>query len=246
MVIKSKKFISHITPGDQLTWKDETYLTLDIDWAPDYVIADTIELLLKYNVAATILVTHDTFLIRELLNEKNFEIGIHPNFNKLPNGSKEKGENAKQVIERLLEIVPNPKVVRSHSMTSNSHLLHYFKTYKITHDLNTFIPVGAEMKLKPFFSWNGLTRVPYCWEDDIHLLYEQIGITEKEPKDIQSMINFGVKVINFHPIHIYLNTESLDRYENSRGFHRNLEKLQEYRYQGYGTRDRFIELISKL
>jgi len=239
-----KKFISSIDPNIDLSWNNLTYLTLDIDWAPDFAILDTVELLLKYNVVATILVTHDSPAVRELLKEKNFEIGIHPNFNPLLNGSKEKGENAKQVIEKLLEIIPNPKVVRSHSITSNSHIQDYFKEYKITHDLNTFIPTGADMKLKPFFSWNGLIKVPYCWEDDVHLLYKQIGIIDEEPKSIQIMSNVGLKVINFHPIHIYLNTESLDRYENSRGFHRDPEKLINHRYKGRGTRNRFIELLS--
>jgi hypothetical protein len=242
-----KSFISKIDVKNGVGgYHGQTFITIDIDWAPDFVILDTVELLLKYNVVATILVTHDSPLLQDLRSHKNFEFGIHPNVNPLLNGSAQNGEDAKKVMENIIKIVPHAKVARSHSLATNSLIQQIYKEYGITHDLNTFIPTHANMTLKPFISWNNLVIVPYCWEDDVHLSYDRIGIKEKEPKDIHSLVNVGVKVINFHPIHIYLNTESLDRYENSREFHRNLEKLEEYRYQGYGTRNRFIELISKL
>ncbi len=228
------------------TYNGFTFITIDIDWAPDFAILDTVELLLKYDVAATILVTHKSPLLQDLRSHHNFEFGIHPNFNPLLNGSAQNGDDAKKVMENIIKIVPHPKVARGHSLTSNSEIQELYKDFGVTHDLNTFIPTGAGMTLKPFTFWNNLVTVPYCWEDDVHLYYERIGITEKEPKDIHNMNDGGLKVINFHPIHIYLNTESLNRYENSRGFHGDIEKLEEYRYQGFGTRDRFIELISEL
>ena len=242
----NNKFISNIVSGDKASWLDMTYISLDIDWAHDFVIKDTVDLLLEFNVQANILVTHESPLLQDLCSHHNFEFGIHPNFNPLLTGSTQNGDNAKKVMENIIKIVPHPKVARSHSLTSNSEIQKLFKDFGVTHELNTYIPYGSGMTLKPFISWNGLVRIPYCYEDSAHLYYERIGITEKEPKDIHNMKNGGLKVINFHPIHIYLNTESLDRYENSREFHGNLEKLQEYRYQGYGMRNRFIELISKL
>ena len=53
----------------------------------------------------------------------------------------------------------------------------------------------------------------------------------------------GVKVFDFHPIHIFLNTENIDRYENSRVVQRDFEKLKEYVFAGYGTRSFLIDLI---
>lgn len=53
----------------------------------------------------------------------------------------------------------------------------------------------------------------------------------------------GVKVFDFHPIHIFLNTESLDRYERTRPYHQNPSELIKHRYKGYGTRNRLIELL---
>lgn len=51
-------------------------------------------------------------------------------------------------------------------------------------------------------------------------------------------------VINFHPIHVFLNTESMDRYESVRHIHQNAQELLKYRYEGYGTRNLLIDLLS--
>ena len=52
-----------------------------------------------------------------------------------------------------------------------------------------------------------------------------------------------MKVFDFHPIHVFLNTESLNRYERARPFFQNPKELIKHRYEGYGTRNRFIELL---
>ncbi|MEN3014752.1 MAG: hypothetical protein ABDH21_01645 [bacterium] len=54
--------------------------------------------------------------------------------------------------------------------------------------------------LKPFkYFIPNIIKVPYFWKDDIYLL------TSKKYK-IDDYLNYtGLKVFNFHPIHIYLN-----------------------------------------
>ncbi len=48
--------------------------------------------------------------------------------------------------------------------------------------------------------------------------------------DIQTLTQRkGLKVFNFHPIHVFLNTERLERYEESRPYHRSPEELLKYR-----------------
>ena len=53
----------------------------------------------------------------------------------------------------------------------------------------------------------------------------------------------GLKCFDFHPIHVFLNTENLNRYERTRPIHQNPKELIKYRYQGYGTRSRSMELL---
>jgi hypothetical protein len=65
--------------------------------------------------------------------------------------------------------------------------------------------------------WNGMIRVPYCWEDDIFCTYRERGVPE--PDVTASAQRSGLRVFDFHPIHIFLNTESMKRYEQTRSVH---------------------------
>lgn len=220
-------------------------LTFDIDWAHDEILSDTIELVGKYGVPATWFVTHDTPLLTMLRKSKDFEVGLHPNFNFLLNGDNSAGNSAKHVMEFLIEVVPEAKSVRSHSMTQSSHLLDVFGDLGLTHDVNQFVPYRHGSPLRPWLSWNGICRVPYCWEDDVHVLYSARGVRQLSPKQIASRSGGGLKVFDFHPIHVFLNTENLYRYERTRHLHRNPKELLGHRYEGYGTRSRLIELLEE-
>ncbi|WP_431098456.1 hypothetical protein [Polaromonas aquatica] len=225
-----------ITPTVEL--KSEIHLTFDIDWAHDEVLADTIELVEAAGVAATWFVTHDTPLLSRLRGNRRFELGIHPNFNFLLQGDDRNGRTAAEVIDRLLQFVPEAKSVRSHSITQNTGVLDLFRSRKLTHDCNHFIPEQTQIELKPWIHWNGLIRVPYFWEDDVWCLSD-------ENTALEALIQrAGLKVFNFHPIHIFLNTERLDRYERTRSLHQRPDELEKHRYDGIGTRTRMLDLLA--
>jgi hypothetical protein len=236
--------LSSIHVGSEAGWSGASYLSVDVDWAHDDVLADTIDLVEEYHVSATWFVTHNTPLIARLRSRHpSFELGIHPNFNFLLNGDCRAGRDAAEVVDRLMVIVPEAKSVRSHSTTQNSRLLDLFLRRGLTHECNAFIPVQSGISLKPWRLWSNLTRVPYSWEDDVHILYESMGIQQQSPRDIALSVEQGLKVFDFHPIHVFLNTESLDRYERTRPLHHNPKELIKHRYEGYGTRNRLIELL---
>lgn len=88
---------------------------------------------------ATWFVTHDTPLLERLRANRNYELGIHPNFNWLLVGDQRNGANAIEVIERLMRIVPEARCVRSHSMTQSTGLLQAFSDAGLTHDANHFV-----------------------------------------------------------------------------------------------------------
>ena len=143
--------ISQIHPDDPSTWENKNFITFDIDWAHNDVMSDTIDLMERFDIAATWFVTHDTPLLKRLRANPKFELGIHPNFNFLLAGDPRNGATAEEVVDRLLEIVPEAKVVRSHSTTQSSRLLEIFEKKGLTHDCNHFIPEQAVIKLKPLF-----------------------------------------------------------------------------------------------
>ena len=236
--------ISSIQVSSREEWIKKPYLTLDVDWANDDVLADSASIIAEYDVPATWFITHDTEFLSSLRANADCEIGIHPNFNRLLAGDTTAGRNAREVVDGLLNIVPEAKSVRSHSTTSSSALNDMFVDRGLTHECNSFIPIQSDILLKPYFSWSQLICVPYNWEDDVHLLYQEKSSSLGSPYEVSSNIyHDGLKVFDFHPIHIFLNTESLDRYERTRHLHHNPKELIKYRYDGYGTRSRLIDLL---
>jgi hypothetical protein len=107
----------------------------------------------------------------------------------------------------------------------------------MTHDCNHFIPEQSAIELKPWLAWNGLTKVPHYWEDDAAFIY-----VENTPMN-EIMKRKGIKVFDFHPIHIFLNTECLDRYERTREIHNSPIELISHRFDGEGTRSALLNLL---
>ena len=66
---------------------------MDLDWCSDFVLEDTLNLFINNNIKRTIFSTHSTQLLNGL-NENQFEISIHPNFNNsLDHGAGESSKN---------------------------------------------------------------------------------------------------------------------------------------------------------
>ena len=230
--------IQTISVEDEESWRSRLFLTIDIDWADDGILNDTIDLVEAAGVEATWFVTHETSVLSRLRENPLFELGIHPNFNCLLEGDPRQGRNSEEVVDRLLKVVPEAKSVRSHSMTQNSNLLGVFRRKGLTHDCNQFIPEQVGMHLKPWRLWNGLLRIPYFWEDDLFCLYgEGSSVAQLVERE-------GLKVFDFHPIHVFLNTEHMDRYERTRGLHSSPQELARYRCEHDGARTGLQQLLS--
>ncbi len=205
----------------------------DIDWAADEIIAHTIELFEKYGVKCTFFSTHYSNVLLDS-NKKLFEIGIHPNFNSLLSGN---NKNADDVLDELLETHPGAKGVRSHSMMQSSDLLQKFAKKNQIYDANHFLPYCKG--IKPFKLWTGMVRIPYNWEDDVHWAY---GYSFDSCRI--DLNDDGLNVFDFHPIHIFLNTENKYRYNEAKKYLNNPKKLLEYRNsETKGTYDVLVSLL---
>lgn len=233
--------ISEINVSASKTWRDIHFITLDIDWAHDDVISYAIDILEKHNVKATWFVTHSTPVLDRLRANPNFELGAHPNFNPLLNGgSSENAGGARKVLDALLEIVPEAKSVRSHSLTQSSILLDIFKEYGFTHDCNHFIPHESGVILRPWSHWNGLVRVPHLWEDDVEAM-----VADSNFSSLLAIKN-EIKVFDFHPIHLFLNTEATTRYVDAKSHARDPLVLKGFRNDvSAGSETALYSLLSK-
>ena len=234
--------INEINVNDPQSWQGKVFLTLDIDWAHDDVIENTIDLLENADAKATWFVTHKTKVIDRLRENPNFELGIHPNFNFLLELNDNNGHSGENVVDRVLELVPEATSVRSHSLTQSSRLMDIFARKGMTHDVNSFIPFSSGITLKPWEIWNKMIKVPFLWEDDLVCHQGLINTPIKNTFRQESIC-----VYDFHPIHIFLNTESMERYELTRPLHRDPQALKAEVFPGddgqIGVADHLTDLL---
>jgi|APTNR8051073442_1049403.scaffolds.fasta_scaffold04964_6 hypothetical protein len=93
--------LSSIKVGSEADWSGARYLSIDIDWAHDYMLADTIDLVEECRVPVTWFVTHDTPLLARLQGNPYFELGIHSVFSFLLSCDDCVGRDAAEVNDRF-------------------------------------------------------------------------------------------------------------------------------------------------
>lgn len=221
--------------------KKELYLTFDMDWAIDEVLLDFYDLIKELSVVGTIHVTHETKFLSLFREEKKLDCGIHPNYNFLLGGGQSESKSVDDILGKIKNIVPEAKCVRSHGLTSGNIIASKYSNYGIKYDLNTYIPAQRGMKIFPYKSPEGKVMVlPFIFEDDVYL-------AEPDCKAVDFFLGDefeAPRIFNFHPIHLYLNTDKMETYENARPFFKDIKRLELMKNtENYGIRNFFIDLI---
>lgn len=213
------------------------YLTFDMDWACNELMDFLYNLLEKYDLQATINVTNDFELMKQYKQNNKIELGIHPNFNFVLNGTEQKGKE--QIVKECKELVPDAVVVRSHSLVNSTPLTQLFYDNGIRYELNYYIPPQPEIYVKPW-KLEGVLQVPFLFEDDLYLMERNIYTPEFYlDRDIHML-----RVFNFHPIHLYLNCENIDRYYKIKNNYKDYNILKyNVNLHSYGMYNFFLDLI---
>jgi hypothetical protein len=188
---------------------DVLVVTLDIDWAPDFVLEAILERLDAKGIRATWFITHDSPGVRRLITRTDrHEFGLHPNF--LPGSTQ--GASEREILAGLKTLLPNAHLMRTHGLVQSTEILRTAANeFDIKIDVSLFLP--GQPYLRPHLlnlnhDGTGLVRVPYFWEDDIEASSERPSWS---PTDARLSLP-GLQVYDFHPIHIYLNTDRMERY----------------------------------
>jgi len=222
----------------------DTIITLDIDWAPDFMIDQVASILLENNVKATWFVTHSSPIVDSLKRYPElFELGMHPNF--LPGSTQ--GSNESEIIEFMLSLLPGAQSMRTHGVVQSGPLLaNMVKKTSVSVDATIFLPEMEGIKcVKHLTPFGSLIRVPTYWADD----YELLKLSSKW-SPLELLKKQGLQVYNFHPIHVYLNTPSNDHYMafKQAGLDFGVMKpsdVEPYIYEGIGVRDFFCALLKE-
>lgn len=221
-------------------------LTFDVDWAPDWVLEAVFKQLEKYNIRSTWFLTHQSEYIDYLKSQTHLvETGIHPNF--LPNSSQ--GNSYDKVFNNLLKWFPGSQIMRSHSLYQSEKLLGIANNkYGIKIDCSLYLRGCSNITSHSIrYVPNGklLWRVPHFYQDNMDIMHntpfhlENINIESE-----------GLKVFNFHPIHIVLNTnkgENYNRFKSELGIENaSIDNIAQFINKGAGVKTLFNELCNYL
>lgn len=206
-------------------------ITLDLDWAPDRVIEDALGILQALDIPVTLFCTHRSPLL-DGLDPQRFELAWHPNFLA--------GRDEAQVIDEMAGWFPGAAGVRAHALYFHSRLAPPYLRHGVrylAHNL-CFLQTG----LRCMTHWTGLVDVPGFWEDDVHALYFD---GDFDPARVD-WTRPGLKVFDFHPIHLHLNTDRMARYDEARADLEAGRDLESHRNPGLGSRTFLEALVASL
>jgi len=218
------------------------HLTFDIDWAPDFIINEIQNNLDKRHIKATFFITHPSDTIQDLV-KSGHNIGLHPNF--LPGTSQ--GNNTLEIIEYLLNLHPDATSLRTHGLVQSSSLMiEIFTNFpQLKYDLSVFLYKFPHIVPSDFpFKDITIKRINYNWEDDI-AFHDPLFSWDSILPFAQTM------VFDFHPIHIGLNSNSLENYSQLKQelqkkplYQANQNEISKYRNNTPGTNDFFNQIIT--
>ncbi len=199
-------------------------ITSDIDWAEDEVITYMLDILDEYDCKATLFCTHDISSIKGI---DKHELAIHPNFTS--------GRPEVEVLRELKTLFPKAKGTRSHCLYLHSKLFDIYRELDLVYDSNYLV---SNQIVHPFYLSDNILEIPMFFEDDSYL--SKSSDFTLASLDMQSD---GLRVFNFHPIHIFLNTRQLSDYEDAKKYSCEPNKIAGYRNKGEGICDLFIQLL---
>ncbi len=197
-------------------------LTGDQDWCPDWALDETFAVVRSYDLPYHLFMTNRSDSIESARAAgTRVSLGIHPNF--LAGSSH--GDAPAEVIDHCARIVPTATTFRCHAFHEDIRILLGLAERGFTTDSNLlgFLQPG----LTPLIHGAGQLRLPVFLED--HTFFSRAGPDLDLRLALVLVMTPGLKIFNFHPAHVAINTPSLEFYDSHRGA----------LYASAGTCDRF-------
>ena len=204
-------------------------ITLDTDWVTDEVLDFTLNILAQHGIKATFFCTNKTDC-----DLSNHEIAIHPNFTSM--------DFEKHVFE-ILDLFPESKGMRSHSLFFSERLRPVLAKYDIRYTSNNMM--FEQGGIKPYMISPSVLEIPVFFMDTFNLIMKGSDLTFEMDKPLLKQA--GVKVFDFHPIHIYANTRSIKHYDSYKKYYHDNKVLRNHRNSTHpGIQDYFIDLLKHI
>ncbi len=171
-------------------------LTSDLDWASEACVEGFLALAARYDVRATVFVTHDSAAIRRATAAGAVELGVHPNFHQ-PSSH---GRTTDEVIDYVCRLAPGARAVRCHRHITDAVIEAALARHGLDLDSNTCRHLSPS--IAPIRLASGLLRMPVFFEDDFQWM---AGHGWAFSDHAGAFFSPGLKILNFHPFFVALN-----------------------------------------
>lgn len=218
---------------------DAICFSIDVEWAAPAVIDDLRSIFDGYGIAATFFATHAGVTV------PGHERGLHPNF--FRNGDtyrslagaerKSDAEIYEHIVATTLAFAPEAKGLRTHRLFYDSALLPIYRRHGLEYDASLRLPLVEN--LRPFRLERGLVEIPTYYADYFDLVALATGF------DVAALRldSPGLKVFDFHPNLVFLNSPDEAHYVSTKGFYHDPERLLAARHPGKGVRTLLLDIL---
>lgn len=215
-------------------------VTIDVDWACEPAIEETLSFLEEKKITPTIFTTHNSAAIQSSINK--IDVGLHPYFG--INSSH--GSTVKDVVKYVTDLPHNLSAFRCHRFaicnTSKQAMV------EVGMLLSSNVCTDLEI-ITPFRDRSGLIEAPIFLEDGGYLWRKH---PMKLDKNLESLVLCDkIKIISIHPMHFAINTPTFSymyaiKQSVSRTEWQNMSRstLSKLRWNKYGIRNLITELLA--
>ena len=179
-------------------------ITIDQDWCHDQLLNYGLELFSRFQIPVTVFVTDFS---KKWYQSDFIEIGAHVNFEK----NSTQGNSIDEIILNANESIENCRSFRSHSLLTSTRILD--KVSELTNwdiESNVYLRDFVESKITQFPGKRSINRMIINFEDDIDMRIDRWP--HKILDECQDLDRF-LLTFDFHPIHIFLNSQNMKMYE---------------------------------
>ena len=210
-------------------------ISFSTDWAPAPVLQYTLDILDEYGVPATFFCTDDLTQDTFPRSQVKHELGIHPNFHLACCYD--------TVVRKMKRKFPDAAGSRSHRFMTGTPIIRALHESGIQYDSS--VPTYYN-HVEPYMQLYNVLQIPVWFSDDIALRGGHIpGFAERFPRQYFLMDSSDTLVLNFHPVHVYLNTIRHETYETAKGHYKDPDRLRQYRESGDGVESALRAVLSR-
>lgn len=215
-------------------------ITLDLDWACEAAIEETLNFFYDKKITSTIFITHFSKVVEA--NMAQLDVGLHPFFGE----NSSHGNSIAEVVKYVMGLPHNLKAFRCHRFG----VCNLSKQAMVEAGMQISSNVCTNLEtVPPFQDRFGLLEIPIFFEDGGYLW--QRHSLEINQTLTRILTNSGPKVLLIHPMHFVINTPHFNYMRDikqsvNRDSWRQLNQsqLNKFRWKGRGIRDFIIDLLN--